>query len=391
MAKDEFDVVLCGATGFVGRQSVRYFERHAPAGLRWAIGGRDPARLQALGANVPILVFDSLLQDQVDALVSRTRIIASTAGPFRVYSDPLVDACVRLNTHYVDISGETPRIRDLMDRYHHAAVEAHVRIVPFCAVISAPADLMVHLLNEQLAGGLVEAKGFVKMGGGSFNGGTISSIALAHTNGDAARASDPFLLNPDRRRPAQAIEQDPTGVHYDQTVAAWTAPSPSGLGDTRAVRRSGTLTANEVIYQEYMAFPGRFGLVRAYGFHAVMRLLDVMMRNGPARRLLQRCIPPGSGPSDKAMDAGWFELRVSGRRADGKQANVSFRGEGDAGNRITVKCLCEAAFLLACEEPSLPEMYGVLTPSVAFGDLLVNSLAASGIRIQVDDATMLQK
>jgi len=391
MAKKEFDVVLCGATGFVGRQSVRYFERHAPAGLRWAIAGRDPARLQALGANVPILVFDSLLQDQVDALVSRTRIIVSTAGPFRVYSDPLVDACVRLNTHYVDISGETPRIRDLMDRYHHAAVEARVRIVPFCALISAPADLMVHLLNEQLAGGLVEAKGFVQMGGGSFSGGTISSIALAHTNGDATRASDPFLLNPDRRRPAQAIEQDPTGVHYDRTVAAWTAPSPSGLGDTRAVRRSGTLTANEVIYQEYMAFPGRFGLVRAYGFHAVMRLLDVMMRNGPARRLLQRCIPPGSGPSDKAMDAGWFELRVSGRRADGKQANVSFRGEGDAGNRITVKCVCEAAFLLAWEEPSLPEMFGVLTPSVAFGDLLVNRLAASGIRIRVDDATVLPK
>jgi short subunit dehydrogenase-like uncharacterized protein len=127
-----------------------------------------------------------------------------------------------------------------------------------------------------------------------------------------------------------------------------------------------------------MAFPGRLGLLQALGLNAVMQLL---MKNGPTRRFLQRRLPPGSGPSEKAMDAGWFELKVSGHTADGKQANVSFQGTGD-GNRITVKCLCEAAFLMACEEPSLPEVYGVLTPSVAFGNLLVSSLKASGITIQ---------
>lgn len=381
MVPKEFDVVLCGATGFVGQQVVRYFAQHAPAGLRWAISGRDRTKLLALGANVPILVFDSTQQEQVDRVVARTRIVVSTAGPFRVYSDPIVDACVRLHTHYLDISGETPRIRDLMDRYHRAAVEARVRILPFCAVSSAPADLLVFMLNERLGGGLVEAKGYVQMGGGSFSGGSISSIALSHVTGDAARANDPFLLNPERRRSATSVEQDPHRVHYDRAVASWTAPSPFGLSDTRAVRRSGTLSGNEIVYQEYMAFSGRFGLARALGFHAVIQVLDLMMRSGPTRRFLQRRIPPGSGPSEKAMDAGWFEIWVMGRTAEGKQADVKFRGVGDAGNRITVKCLCEAAFLQACEELSLPEIFGVLTPSIAFGDSLVRRLKSSGIEI----------
>jgi short subunit dehydrogenase-like uncharacterized protein len=381
MASTEFDVVLCGATGFVGRQTVSYFVQHAPAGLRWAVAGRNLHKLRALGVDVPILVFDSMQQDQVDIVVTRTRIIVSTAGPFRIYSDPLVDACVRLGTHYIDISGEAPRIRDLIDRYHNAAIKARVRIVPFCAVSSAPADLMLQMLNEKLGGGLIEAKGFVRMGGGSPSGGTISSIALAHKSGDAARANDPFLLNPERRRPSQAIEQDPTGVHYDRTVAAWTAPSPLGLSDTRAIRRSGALTGNEIVYQEYMAFPGRFGLIQALGFHAVLQLLDVMMRNGPTRRFLQRRLPPGSGPSEKAMDAGWFEIRVSGLTAKGRRAEVVFHGEGDV-NRITVKCLCEAAFSQACDDPSLPETYGVLTPSVAFGVSLARRLKNAGIEIR---------
>lgn len=143
MAPREFDVVLYGATGFVGRQTVAYFGGNAPKGLRWAIAGRDGDKLEALGAGVPILAADARNQADVDALAAKTRLILPSAGPFKLYGDPLVDACVRLGTHYVDISGEPARIRGLIDRYHRDAKAAGVRIVNFCAMSSTPSDLGV--------------------------------------------------------------------------------------------------------------------------------------------------------------------------------------------------------------------------------------------------------
>ena len=165
----DFDVVLYGATGFLGRQVVAYFTRHAPTALRWAIAGRDHAKLAALSANVPILVGEARNQDHVDAIVAKTRLLLTAAGPFKPFGDPFVDACVRLGADYVDMSGETVRIRDLIDRYHQSAVAAGVRIVNFCAISSVPADLGVFLANKQLGGRLREAKGFFRLGGGSFS------------------------------------------------------------------------------------------------------------------------------------------------------------------------------------------------------------------------------
>lgn len=378
MSTREFDVVLYGATGFAGRQVVDYFNRHAPKDLRWAIAGRDRAKLAALGANVPILVAEAKNQVEVDAVVANTRVLLTTAGPFKLYGDPFVDACVRLGAHYVDISGETARIRGLIDRYHQAAKAAGVRIVNFCAISSTPADLGVFLVNKRLGGRLREATGFFQLGGGSFSGGTIASISHAHDSGDAAREKDPFLLNPDRKRPAKPIERDPRGVRYNRDIKAWTTPSPMGTSDTRAVRRSGVLNGQDIVYQEFATYPNYLG---ALGFNTIFSLFGAAMGIRPVRNFLQKKMPPGTGPSEAEMDAGWFELRVLGTSDSGHKAMVTLKGKGDAGNRITVKCLCESALALAVDETKLPQAFGVLTPSVAFGEVLPRRLQGAGIEI----------
>jgi short subunit dehydrogenase-like uncharacterized protein len=384
MSSRDFDVVLYGASGFVGRQAVAYFRRHAPGDLRWAIAGRDPAKLATLGAEAPILVADARTQGQVDAIVARTRVLATTAGPFRLFGDPFVDACVRLGTDYVDISGDAARIRDLVDRYHRAARVARVRLVNFCAVSSTPADLGVFLLGKQLGGRLREAKGFVRLGGGSFSGGTIASISHSHDSGDAARTRDILLLNPDLERRVLPLERDPQLVRYDCDAKAWTAQSPMGISDTRAVRRSGVLRGQDIAYQEYAVFPGWAGFFRALGFSTLLGLFGVAMRFRAVRRWLQKKMPPGTGPSETEMDAGWYELRLLGRSHDGHRARVIFKGQGEAGTRLTVKCLCESALALAVDRPRLPDMFGVLTPSAAFGDVLANRLRAAGIEIRAE-------
>ena len=384
MSAIDFDVVLYGATGFVGRQTVDYFVRHAPSGLRWAIAGRDRAKLEALGAQVPILIGEAGDQAKVDAIVARTRVLLTTAGPFKLYGDPFVDACVRLGVHYVDISGETARIRDLIDRYHLRAEAARVRVVNFCAISSAPADLGVYLLKKHLGGRLTEAKGFFQLGAGMFSGGTIASIDYAHSSGDVVRERDVFLLSPEYRRPARPIEQDQHAIRYDRDIRAWTTPSPMAVSDTRAVRRSSALTGNDIVYQEYVAFPGRAGLINAIGFKTITGILGAALGNRPTRSLLQKMIPPGHGPSEQTMDSGWFELRVRGKTDTGAAGMVTLRGKGDPGNRITVKCVCESALAIVMDEASLPKTFGVLTPSLALGDVFARRLAAAGIEINIE-------
>src|SRR4051812_47380760 len=108
----DFDVILFGATGFTGRQTIEYFARNAPPGLRWAIAARSRANLELVRAeagpgagNVGLITADSRGQQSVDAMVARPRVLVSTAGPFALYGTPIVDACVRLGTPYADITG----------------------------------------------------------------------------------------------------------------------------------------------------------------------------------------------------------------------------------------------------------------------------------------------
>jgi short subunit dehydrogenase-like uncharacterized protein len=158
MTERRYDVVLYGASGFTGRQTVNYFAAPThPGELRWAIAGRDLAKLEAVrsqlgsaDAGVDILVADSRDSAAVDAMVSQTRILLTTAGPFALYGTTLVDACVRFKTHYVDITGETPWVRDLIDRYHERAAADGTRLIPCCGFDSVPSDLGALLMVRHM-------------------------------------------------------------------------------------------------------------------------------------------------------------------------------------------------------------------------------------------------
>jgi short subunit dehydrogenase-like uncharacterized protein len=155
MRKTTYDVVLYGASGFVGRQTVRYFADSVRLDeVRWAIAGRDRQKLELVRAegeiDIDILVADSQDPTAIDSIVSQTRVLLNTAGPFALYGDAIVDACVRYQTHYVDITGETPWVKGLIDRYHIQAAADGTRIIPCCGFDSIPADLGAYLLVRHL-------------------------------------------------------------------------------------------------------------------------------------------------------------------------------------------------------------------------------------------------
>ncbi|WP_404783723.1 saccharopine dehydrogenase family protein [Altericista sp. CCNU0014] len=404
-----YDVVLYGATGFVGQQTVRYFAQHArPEPLRWAIAGRSRQKLESvratLGVEADILVADSQDPRAIDEMVAQTRVILSTAGPFALYGSAIVDACVRFKTHYVDITGETPWVEELCDRHHARAASDGTRIIPCCGFDSVPSDLGTYLvaryIQQKLGASCQTVKAYFQMTGG-LNGGTLASAFNLYDSGQTDRVRDPFLLDPpgEQHTPAEiARNQDPERPEYDADIETWVAPFVMSPVNTRIVRRSSALFDRwqqpygpDFAYQEYLKFDPPLAWLQATGVSAGMALFESIVRQAPLRRLLQPLLPqPGSGPSEQTMNEGWFRCELLGTASDGRKVKGSVCDRGDPGNRATVKFLCESALSLALNEGELPgglERGGILTPATGLGDVLVERLRKTGMTLEVGVVT----
>ncbi|HWZ44630.1 MAG TPA: saccharopine dehydrogenase NADP-binding domain-containing protein [Candidatus Saccharimonadales bacterium] len=407
MPERQYDVILYGASGFTGRQTVQYFARNTrPGEVRWAIAGRNPQQLslakQLAGegaAAAEIIIADARDQKAIDAMVAKTRILLSTAGPFSLYGSGIVDACVRLKTHYVDITGETPWVRDLIDRHHQQAASDGTRIIPCCGFDSIPSDLGAYLIvrhmQKEMGVDCRLVKGYYQMSGG-LNGGTFASAHNMSQSGNGARMSEMFLLNPPKEHTAEekSNNHDPRGAQFDPDIGAWSAPFIMGMTNSRIVRRSAALFEQwqapygpEFGYQEFQKLDGSMAGMRSRGLLLSLGLLQLTMSTGLGRRFLKALAPsPGSGPSEKTMNNGFFKCDLAGIATDGRKIRGVISDKGDPGNRATVKFLCESALALALNFDTLPggpQRGGILTPATALGDVLAGRLRKAGMKIEV--------
>jgi short subunit dehydrogenase-like uncharacterized protein len=408
MPHREYDVVLYGASGFVGRQTVKYFAEHPNSKeVRWAIAGRNRQKLETVKAqvgglaqNVDIWVTDSQDQAAIDAMVSRTKVVLNTAGPFALYGTPIVDACVRLKTHYVDITGETPWVKMLIERYHEPAASAGTRIIPCCGFDSIPSDLGAYLvvrqMQETFGVSCKSVRGYFQAMGG-FNGGTLASGFNLYDSAQSDQVSDPFLLNPPETLTDPQKSQDPVMPQYDPEIGAWIGPFLMGAINTRVVRRSSALYeqwqspyGSDFSYQEYMKFDDPLGWLKASGVTAGLGLFAGAMRLDSSRRLLRSLLPqPGSGPSEQTMTDGWFRCELIGQSEDGRRLRGVMSDKGDPGNRATVKFLCESALSLVLNADELPggqQRGGLLTPATGLGEILAQRLCRAGMTIEIKNA-----
>ncbi len=403
----KYDVVLYGASGFVGRQTVDYFAQSADvqsSGLTWALSGRSADKLEAVrkasGAQqAGILVAEAHDAAAMDALARNARVVLSTAGPFALYGSELVAACVRHGTHYVDITGETPWVKGLIDQHHEAAQRTGARIIPFCGFDSIPSDLSAHLANaamqERYGEACVQTKVAFSIRGG-FNGGTLASLFNMLASGQSDAMADPFLLNPSGTRPANvATHADPLGPRRDADFGAWLGPFMMSMINTRVVRRSAALLgyAKGYQYQEYLRLgKGPLAAMAATSLSVGSFASQAALRLSPIRKLAQKMAPPpGAGPSEASMDGGSFRALWVGHSASGKMVRGMVADKGDPGNRATTKMLCESALALALqfdELPGGPKQGGLLTPASGLGDVLVQRLRAAGMTLQVDPSTV---
>ncbi|MGX1546252.1 saccharopine dehydrogenase family protein [Streptomyces adustus] len=378
-----YDIVIFGATGFVGTLTAEYLAAHAPEGLRWAIAGRSERGLRELrdrlpgGTQVGVERADVSDPASLRALAEQARVVATTVGPYLSYGEDLVAACADTGTDYLDLTGE-PEFVDLVYVRHDArARETGARLVHACGFDSVPHDLGALFTVRHLPEGVpLRVDGFVTAHA-TFSGGTFASALNQFARGRqmAAAARDrgrhePRLMG--RRASA------PTGApRFAGEVGAWALPLPTI--DPQIVRRSAKALERygpDFRYRHYAAvrrLPVALGGVAAVGALAAAAQIP------PARRWLSDRLKPGEGPSERTRAKSWFSVRFVGE-GGGRRVFTEVAG-GDPGYGETAKMFAESALALAFDD--LPPTAGQVTTAVAMGDALTERLRRAGITFRV--------
>ncbi len=400
------DVVLLGATGFVGRLVARYLAQAAPPDLRVALAGRSREKLAAAAADLPeaargwpLLEADTDDAGSLTRLAESTRVLVTTVGPYRRHGLPVVEACARAGTHYADLTGEVVFVREAIDRCDALARETGARLVHAAGYDSIPSDLAVFLLAERAradgAGGLTDVRLVASLRGG-FSGGTVASMRGMVEEAARDRAvrrllADPFSLSPDRD--AEPATRQPTDTAPPALTAGgrWTAPFVMASFNTRIVRRSNALQqwayGRGLRYGESMSTGrGITGAFTAAGVTTGLAAALGFLAFAPTRALADRVLPaPGTGPSESVQRKGWFRMVVDADTEGGRHYRATVAGKGDPGYAATSVMLGEVALGLALDGDRLPDRAGSLTPATALGDVLVERLRAAGLTYEVEE------
>ena len=402
-ATRDLDVVLFGATGFVGKLTAEYLARAAPDEARIGLAGRSQKKLEdvrdelgARAADWPLIVADAADREALDKLAERTRAVATTVGPYRRYGMPLVEACAAVGTHYADLTGEPLFMRETVERLDAPAKESGARIVHTCGFDSIPSDIGVLTLHEA-AGELTDTTLVVRRLRGGVSGGTLASLkgTVDDVKKDRSLAKvlrDPYALSPDQdAEPQLGKEADLRGAEYSEELGTWFGPFVMAAVNTRVVRRSNALQdwayGRRFRYREVMDFgAGVIGRCKALGTGGGVVALTAGLALPPSRFVLDRVLPdPGEGPKEDLVRRGFFVIEIHARTPAGERHVCRVEAQGDPGYGATSVMLGESA--LALDGDRLPDRAGVLTPATAMGSVLAGRLRAAGQTFDVSDGS----
>ncbi|MFD0022643.1 saccharopine dehydrogenase family protein [Streptomyces sp. NPDC058382] len=386
-AQRPYDIVLFGATGFVGVLTAEYLASQAPDGCRWALAGRNRAKLEQLRdhlatvdprcAELPLLHADADDAGSLRELAESAHVVATTVGPYVWYGERLVAACAEAGTDYADLSGE-PEFADRMYLEHDArARETGARIVHACGFDSVPHDLGVYFTIQQLPEDVpLRIDGFVRSNA-VFSGGTFASALTTMGRGPQMlraakerRLHEPRLVGRRARAPLGA-------PRFSAETGTWALPLPTL--DAQIVERSARALPRYGPDFRYRHYASVKHLPVALGGTAALGALLGAAQVPAARAWLMDRYEPGSGPDAERRRRSWFTVRFVGE-GGGRRVFTEVSG-GDPGYGETAKMLAESALCLALDE--LPAVAGQVTTAVAMGDALGGRLRAAGLGFRV--------
>jgi len=405
MKINNHDIVVFGATSFVGELICQYMVQHFHADeLSWALAGRSEKKLNELkrslgegGQNIPIIIADVDDFDSLTAMCNQARVVMSTVGPYDLYGEALIRACVESGTDYCDLTGEPHWIKKMLDLYEADAKKSGARIVHCTGFDSIPSDVGVYHIQREAKKRFGAPCNKVSMRiknmrGGASGGTAATAINIAKEikqNTEVRRdLANPYSLTSGYR--GFTARQNEIKVEYDENFDTWVGPFFMSSINTRIVHRSNALSngayGDNFLYDEgVMTGKGVKGKNRARAIYWGLALFFAGAGFNVVRKLLTNFVlpKPGEGPSEKEQREGFYDFRFIGKTEKGEIITTKVYGDMDPGYGSTAKIIGQAAYCLAFEVQS-DIGGGFWTPASIMGDVLIDRLTShSGLTFEV--------
>jgi short subunit dehydrogenase-like uncharacterized protein len=384
----EYDFVVYGATGFTGKLVTEYLVHKYSnnSQIKWALAGRNLEKLESVAAskNVPggtgLLEVDSNDIASIEEMVSKTKCVLTTVGPYQLYGNDVVSACAKSGTDYVDLCGEPGWMHEKINELTETARETGSRIVFSCGFDSIPFDLGVLFLQNEVTRRYgkpsINVRGRVREMNGEFSGGTAASLgatmaSLKEKPELFVVLANPFSLSNGFTGPDQPADNKPI---FDDKLDTWVAPFFMAPINTKNVHRSNALMnhmyGKDFCYNEmWVMGSGDDGKAAA----------DFISSSNP----LSNAPKPGEGPSRESRENGNYDILFCGDIND-ESVHVSVAGDMDPGYGSTSKMIAESAICLIkeCEDLS----GGIYTPAPSMGTKLIKRLQDNaGLTFKVEN------
>ena len=338
--------LLYGSNGYTGRLIAQHaVERGVPL----ILAGRNREEIEAQSAELklPHRVVSLDNPSALDAALTDVPVVLHSAGPFSHTSRPMVDACLRTRTHYLDITGEIEVFETLAARDKEARA-AGVMMLPGVGFDVVPSDCLAAHLKQRLPSATQLALAFHGIGGVSR--GTATTMVENIDRGGVVRRDGRLMPVPAAWKTRQVdFGRGPVTV----TTIPW--------GDIATAYRS-TGIPNIEVYTRVPAAARRM--------MAVTRHLGWLLGSAPVQAVLRRMVRSGApGPDEEARAKGLTLLWGEVEDEQGQRRVSRMRGpEGYTFTALAAVAAVEK--VLAGQAPA-----GFQTPSLAYGADFVLEIA----------------
>lgn len=416
LSERPYDIVVLGATGLTGKLATRYLAQQygVSKSVKWAIAGRNQGKLDQVKqelatelslpdmSNLPTIVVDTSVPSTMPRLVRDTRCVATTAGPYSLLGNSVVEFCVKFGTHYVDITGEVEWIKDMVVQWQDTAKKTGAKLVPFCGHDCIPWDISVYKMNQALQtqfGDELKSASFWDQFFSLFGGGTLATVC-AFIDGTIPafklrKNGNPFLRKTNGTpsghvaRVGFPVSLFPSASPWDRGSAAkgrWTTPNVMAHINGSIVQWSHALRpmgSKNLSYRELWQHPN---FSTGLSWYLILLISGTFLLNPWTRHLIDK-MQQGKGPKEKLKvmeEIGHLTIFGEGVGVNGNRVESVIYFPKDAGILETSRMMIEAGLCLALEEPKiLAKEGGFWTSASGLGDVLLERLLKTGTTFDI--------
>ncbi|CAF1075586.1 unnamed protein product [Rotaria sordida] len=404
------DILIFGATGYTGQYVIEEMARKANQfGFKWGIAGRTASRLKQvlqeasnvtgienLTSNVDTIVANVTNSQSLIDMCAHTKVLINCVGPYRLYGEPVVEACIQSRTHYIDICGEPQFLETIQLRYDSQAQEREIAIVGSCGFDSLIADLGAETIRQQCEQNNLEIASIESYITLNFPKSTRGLMHYATWESAVYGISHANELKPLRRKlfqqklpyPNYKIEKKSLRKTTIRGKSYWAVPFPGS--DKSVVQRTQyfnytKLNKKPIHFQPYFQMPSFMSAVKLVFFGCLFSLFTKFKLGIQCLLKFPRLFSAGlvtrEGAARADCEQASFKMTFI-THAENDQKLIHELTGPDPGYITTSILTIGCAIMLLKENDRLPFKGGVFTPAVAFGRTsLMNYLDKEGISL----------